>query len=370
MPLVQVDDPGLDSEGVERSDPADPEQCVLGLAGAAVPDVELCGDPAVEGGVLGSFGIEEKERHPAQLDAPDLCDDLPPPNRDGYRHREVVRVRDERGRQPLGIGVDPVLVLPSRLIDPLEEVALAVEQADRDQRQRAVRGGLEEIARQGAEPAPVDRERTVHSVLGAQKRDGPVRRKRSLGEGARAIRRNGLLDGRSSCQQVRVLGRAHQRVGGSLLEQAHRVLAALLPAVRIDTTEDLGAAGNPRPAVVEGEPGQHRQGSGKPGRQSLRRALEIFVSRPDHDGSIYASGWQKRDDWKGLASGWQKRGDRKRLARSQAEEVRTRAIASAQRLRRSARAAPSSAGSKPRGAASLARQSARLVKTPAPSPAS
>ena len=45
VPLVQVDDPGLDSESAQRADAADPEQRVLGLARAVVPDVELRGDP-------------------------------------------------------------------------------------------------------------------------------------------------------------------------------------------------------------------------------------------------------------------------------------------------------------------------------------
>jgi hypothetical protein len=138
VPLVQVDDPGLDSEGAQRADAPDPEQRVLGLARAAVADVELRGDPAVERGVLGSLGVEEKERHPTHVDAPDLRRDLPPPDGDGDCRREVFGVGDERGRQPLGIGVGPVLVLPARLIDPLEEVALAVEEADRHQRQRPI----------------------------------------------------------------------------------------------------------------------------------------------------------------------------------------------------------------------------------------
>ena len=77
---------------------------------------------------------------------------------------------DERGGHAVGIGLDPVLVLPAGRVDPLAEVAVAVHQADRDQRQPPVGGLLEDVAGQHAEAAGVDRQRLVDRVLGAEER--------------------------------------------------------------------------------------------------------------------------------------------------------------------------------------------------------
>ena len=57
-------------------------------------------------------------------------------SRDRHRDRDRLAVvaRDERGGQAVRIGVDPVLVLPAAGVDALAEVAVAVQEADGDQR--------------------------------------------------------------------------------------------------------------------------------------------------------------------------------------------------------------------------------------------
>ena len=75
---------------------------------------------------------------------------------------------DERGGQPLGVRVDPVLVLPAAGVDALAEVALPVHEADGDERQREVGGLLEDVAGERAEAAGVDRQRAVDAELGAE----------------------------------------------------------------------------------------------------------------------------------------------------------------------------------------------------------
>ena len=79
-------------------------------------------------------------------------------------------------RDAVGIGVDPVLVLPAGAVDALAEVAVAVHQPDRDERERAVGGLLEDVAGEHAEAAGVDRQRAVDGVLRAEEGDGALRR--------------------------------------------------------------------------------------------------------------------------------------------------------------------------------------------------
>ena len=140
------------------------------------------------------------------------------------------------GRKPLGIDVNPVLLLPAGDLQALAEIPLAVHQADGHQRQRSIRGLLQHVARQHAEPARVDRQRLVYAVLGAQERDRPLRRHRSRRR-TRQVRCEGVLERRHAGEQSAITGRPRKRLTRRLLQQANRILAAQLPATLVDTSE-------------------------------------------------------------------------------------------------------------------------------------
>ena len=137
--------------------------------------------------------------------------------------------RAPRPRRPLtsaagsrsAVGVHPVLVLPAAGIDALAEVALAVHQADRHQRQRAVRRLLDEVARERAEAAGVDRQRAVDAVLGAEERDRPCRvQSVRRPVHARAPRARCASAVGRPLEQVAVVGRAASSVGRRNLRPA------------------------------------------------------------------------------------------------------------------------------------------------------
>ena len=70
--------------------------------------------------------------------------------------------------------LEPVLLLASVDVEPLAEVAAPVEQADPDHLERLVARLLEDVAREDAEAARVDRHRLVEAELGAHEDDRPV----------------------------------------------------------------------------------------------------------------------------------------------------------------------------------------------------
>ena len=111
--LVEVYDARLDPERAQRADAADAEQDVLREPRFGVGDVQPRGDPAIERLVLRAVGVEQEQRNPPHVHAPDPRGHVGVVDRDLDRHRLAVRPGHQRGRQPLGIGVDPVLVLPA-----------------------------------------------------------------------------------------------------------------------------------------------------------------------------------------------------------------------------------------------------------------
>ena len=164
-------------------------------------------------------------------------------------------------------------------VDALAEVALAVQQADRGQRQRPVGGLLEDVAGQRAEAAGVDRQRAVHAVLGAEVGDRAVRRS----SGRAAARRRGPPARRAS-SAPRARSSASSRRGAAARSASASCSswtgfsAAALPAVGVDVGEQLGAARRPGPAVVVGEAGEHAQRLGHPRGELRRRAIQVALA--------------------------------------------------------------------------------------------
>ena len=171
MALVRVEHLGLDAAGGERLDAADAEQDLLAQAVLVVAAVEAVGHVALGRRVLGHVGVEQQQRHPADLDAPERgvqdaarerhCDPQTPSRR--------ARAPCEREQRRVEIG--ELLLLGARGGQQLAEVAVAVEEPDPDERHAQVAGRLEVIAGEDPEAARVLRQRLPHAELGREVRD-------------------------------------------------------------------------------------------------------------------------------------------------------------------------------------------------------
>ena len=91
--LVEVHDARLDAERVQRPHAADAEQRVLAEPHAGVADVQAGGDPAVGEVVLRPVGVEQEQRHAADVDSPHLGHDRALADRDADRQRLAVGPR-------------------------------------------------------------------------------------------------------------------------------------------------------------------------------------------------------------------------------------------------------------------------------------
>ena len=156
----------------ERAHAADAEQELLREPHLAAPGVEDVGDRAVGEVVLRHVGVEQEERHAADLRHPDLAPRPrgPAAARDAARSRPVVPAAGRTGRRcEVVLRVDVLLAAVG--VDRLAEVAVAVEQADGDERQPEVAGALQVVAGEHAEAAGVERQRLVDAELHREVRD-------------------------------------------------------------------------------------------------------------------------------------------------------------------------------------------------------
>ena len=116
--------------------------------------------------------LEQVERHDADGRGHVLAPDRGLDRLAGQLDRDGHVLTDE----PDGLRVDGLVVLglTAGLVDPLAEVAAGVEEADADERDAELRGGLEMVAREDAEAAGVDRQALMDAELHAEVRHEQV----------------------------------------------------------------------------------------------------------------------------------------------------------------------------------------------------
>lgn len=134
------------------------------LAAAAVEPV---GDVALGGRVGLDVGVEEQQRDPSDLGLPDVRGEGAAAGQGEVDPAGgAVVLPEQADREFVRIEQRVALLLPAVPVEGLPEVAVPVEQADADDRDAEVAGGLEVVAGQDAEPAGVLGQRGGDAVLG------------------------------------------------------------------------------------------------------------------------------------------------------------------------------------------------------------
>jgi len=163
VPLVQVVDVDLVAQRLQHAQAADAEHDLLGEAVVGVSAIEMVGEHAVGRIVDLEVGVE-------QVDGDDVPGDALHVVAPGAQMHRPAFDRDRDARALLG---QALLRLPAlRLlglvavpVQRLAEVALAVHQRDRSERQRGVGGRAHRVAGQNAEAAAVGGHRGLDGDL-------------------------------------------------------------------------------------------------------------------------------------------------------------------------------------------------------------
>ena len=272
MALVGVEDLRCGGAGDARPDAegahaADAEQQLLAQPVLGVAAVEAVGDVAVVGAVLLDVGVEQQQRHAADVRDEDARHQVRAVGqRDRDRGTAAVGLAELRQRELVGVEDRVALLLPAVAVQRLLEVAVAVEQADTDQRDAEVGRRLEVVAGEDAETAGVLRQHRGDAVLGREVGDRARRVVAGLpgipavlGEVALEVRVRGVEPG----AEVGVVDERIEPLAAHGAEEPDRVAGHVTPHLGVDAGEHVLRRRMPGPPQVAGQDGQGSQRLGK-----------------------------------------------------------------------------------------------------------
>ncbi len=151
--------PGDGAVGAHRPDAADAKQQFLAQPVVGAAAIEPVSDLPQVRIVLLNVGVQQQQRHPADLRYPDLRRQHGAiRQRHRYPDRTAGAVAQQGQRQAVRVRSRVALGLPALDRQGLREIAVAVQQADPDDRHTEVAGGLEVVAGQDAKAAGVLRQ--------------------------------------------------------------------------------------------------------------------------------------------------------------------------------------------------------------------
>ena len=169
VPLVQVDLGWLDAERPQRDHAADAEQHLLAHSQERLALVQALGELPVLRGVLGEIRVEQEHARAAHIHAQDAHTHI----RNTHGHLDH---QPRVGHGHVGAVIDRVQHLGRAILGKLlDVVAVAVVEADGDQRHAEIARTLEVVAREHAEATRVLLDALVQRVLRAEVGDGGVR---------------------------------------------------------------------------------------------------------------------------------------------------------------------------------------------------
>jgi hypothetical protein len=194
--FVDVPDGGLEAQGLQSSHAPDSQQDLLLDSRVSVAPIEPVRDLAILVAVFLQVGIEKVKDHAADARPPEL--ELHPSSRKIHHDAHLAAFRPQHGQNrqvaERRVGIDRVL--PAFQVDALLKISLAIEKADRDERQALVARRLAVVAGKNAQAPRVDRQPLVKAELSAE-----------VGDQVAVAERECLVRG-GRCA-IRVKGRKH-----------------------------------------------------------------------------------------------------------------------------------------------------------------
>ena len=267
--LVDMVDPGLQAQRLQRDHSADPQDDLLADPHVLVAAIQIRGDRPIRRGVLRVIRVQEVEAVAPDQDLADPGPDVaaldgdlqgqgPPVSVHDHAHGHGVEVR---GRVPL--------LLPSVGAQVLVEVPVLIGEADPDQGDAHVAGGLEVVPREDPQAPGED----LDAVGDAELR-GEVRSEEAVvptlgflpepGGAVPQVRRQGIGGSLGVVDEGVVRGQLLEPRRAHPAEHADRILFAGRPELRIQVHEEATGGIVPGPPGVMGHLPESLDALGQP----------------------------------------------------------------------------------------------------------
>ncbi len=241
--FVEMQDAGRDAHGLERAESANAEKQFLANAGAGVAAVEARSGVEVLRGVAGNVGVEQEEIAAADLDLPDLGANGCTAGGDLNDDRLAIEADSGLHGKLIDVGLEIFFALPAFFVEALEEVSLAVEEADADERDVEVGCALDVIAGEHAEAAGVDGQRFVQAEFSGEVGDRARAEHAGIGCAPGAVFEQILLlaavDVVDAAMKDEFGGAALDFAERHFVEQGDGVLIELAPADGVQIAEEI-----------------------------------------------------------------------------------------------------------------------------------
>ena len=262
MAFVDVIGGGLDPQLLQRAHAADAEHDLLLNACVLVAAVELVRDIAVFDAVDGQVGVEQAQADMADMRFPDLDLQHAAGQFDLDVDFAAFLAHGRMYRQIVELGIGVVGNLVAVVVDALEEVTLAVEQPDGDERQAHVGGRLAMVAGKDAEAAGIDREALVETEFGAEVGDQIARMQFELHVAPQRLAHVGVERRQHAvvaAQEDVVFRRLGQTLFVHPFQEGFRIVVDRVPQTGMQTREQCPAGAVPAIPEVVRQFGKARQ---------------------------------------------------------------------------------------------------------------
>ena len=252
--FIEVEDAGINAQRFQSAQSAYAEQQLLADSNAKVPTVQAGGKLAIFRSIALDIGVEQQQIATADFNAPHLSLDAAAASFNLDHHRTAIFADRDLHRQLVDIGLEIFLALPSVEIEALAEVALAIKQADTDQRNVEIGGAFDVISSQHPEAAGIDGQGFMQAEFSGKIGD------RMGTEDTRVARAPGPV--RLQILQHAAVGIVHPAVEHEfrrpgfqfgqrhLAQQGDRIMVQFTPAVRIEVEKKAGRVVIPTPPQV------------------------------------------------------------------------------------------------------------------------
>src|SRR5437762_5925341 len=159
MALVHMKHRGIDSEGAQKPNTADPQQNLLQNPCCTVAAIDAQAQIAIVLLVFGKVSVGQIDRTAAHIHPPGLESDLRIDHWNRTHERLAMAVEHRLDRKIAGVEQRVVVDLPVVVVESLLEIPFAIKNADANEAKPKVACGFSVVASEDAEAAGRDGQR-------------------------------------------------------------------------------------------------------------------------------------------------------------------------------------------------------------------